>query len=97
MPAPQVSLVSFATYVLVDAEGVLDSRRAFVSLALFSALRCPLAMLPSITSRVVQVGPDRSLAFVWCSLYVCVRACVCRMDWNRVACVALTIQAGARL
>ena len=58
MPAPQVSLVSFATYVLVDAEGVLDSRRAFVSLALFSALRFPLAMLPFITSCTVQVGPD---------------------------------------
>ncbi|XP_043228721.1 multidrug resistance-associated protein 1-like [Amphibalanus amphitrite] len=49
-----VCLGSFATYVLTETDGVLDSRRAFVSLALFSALRFPLAMLPFITASTVQ-------------------------------------------
>ncbi|KAF0306973.1 Canalicular multispecific organic anion transporter 2 [Amphibalanus amphitrite] len=36
-----VCLASFATYVLVDSDNVLDSRRAFVALALFNALALP--------------------------------------------------------
>ena len=52
----QVCLASFTTYVLVDPENnVLDSRRAFVALALFNALRFPLSMLPMITISAVQV------------------------------------------
>ncbi|XP_037086606.1 multidrug resistance-associated protein 1-like isoform X1 [Pollicipes pollicipes] len=52
-----VCLASFATFVLVDPENnVLDSRRAFVSLALFNALRFPLSMLPMITISVVQAN-----------------------------------------
>ncbi|XP_043188281.1 multidrug resistance-associated protein 1-like isoform X3 [Amphibalanus amphitrite] len=51
-----VCLASFATYVLVDSDNVLDSRRAFVALALFNALRFPLSMLPMITISAVQAN-----------------------------------------
>jgi ABC-type multidrug transport system fused ATPase/permease subunit len=37
-----VSLVSFACYVLVDENNVLDAEKAFVSLSLFNILRFPL-------------------------------------------------------
>ena len=36
-----VSLVTFATYILVDESNVLDSQKAFVSLSLFNILRFP--------------------------------------------------------
>ncbi|XP_043211787.1 multidrug resistance-associated protein 1-like isoform X1 [Amphibalanus amphitrite] len=55
-PPRQVCLASFATYVLVDSDNVLDSRRAFVALALFNALRFPLSMLPMITISAVQAN-----------------------------------------
>ncbi|KAL7286833.1 hypothetical protein TKK_0018975 [Trichogramma kaykai] len=51
-----VSLVSFATYVLVDESHVLDSKKAFVSLSLFNILRFPLSMLPMMISNVVQAS-----------------------------------------
>ena len=50
-----VSLVTFATYVLVDENNVLDSQKAFVSLALFNILRFPLSMLPMMIAGLVQV------------------------------------------
>lgn len=56
---PQVSLVSFATYVLSDENNVLDSKKAFVSLSYFNILRFPLSMLPMMISQMVQVGPFR--------------------------------------
>lgn len=52
----QVSLVSFATFVLIDEKNVLDSKTAFVSLSLFNILRFPLSMLPMMISNVVQVS-----------------------------------------
>ncbi|XP_034949722.1 multidrug resistance-associated protein 1 isoform X2 [Chelonus insularis] len=49
-----VSFVSFATYVLIDEENILDSSKAFVSLSLFNILRFPLSMLPMVISNMVQ-------------------------------------------
>ncbi|XP_014612656.1 PREDICTED: multidrug resistance-associated protein 1 isoform X4 [Polistes canadensis] len=49
-----VSLVSFATYVLIDEKNVLDSETAFVSLSLFNILRFPLSMLPMMIGNIVQ-------------------------------------------
>ncbi|KAI7815048.1 ABC subfamily C member [Rhyzopertha dominica] len=51
-----VSLVTFATYVLVDEANVLDATTAFVSLSLFNILRFPLSMLPMMISNMVQAG-----------------------------------------
>ncbi|XP_026281245.2 multidrug resistance-associated protein 1 isoform X2 [Frankliniella occidentalis] len=51
-----VSLVSFATFVLVDEKNVLDSEKAFVSLSLFNILRFPLSMLPMMISNLVQAA-----------------------------------------
>ncbi len=51
-----VSLVSFATYVLVDEDHVLDSKKAFVSLSLFNILRFPLTMLPMMITGLVQAN-----------------------------------------
>lgn len=53
---PQVSLTTFAVYVLVDENNVLDAEKAFVSLSLFNILRFPLSMLPMVISSVVQVS-----------------------------------------
>ncbi|XP_055548703.1 multidrug resistance-associated protein 1 isoform X7 [Wyeomyia smithii] len=51
-----VSLVTFATYVLVDENNVLNATTAFVSLALFNILRFPLSMLPMLISNLVQTS-----------------------------------------
>ncbi|CAH0555480.1 unnamed protein product [Brassicogethes aeneus] len=49
-----VSLVTFATYVLVDERNVLDANKAYVSISLFNILRFPLSMLPMMISNWVQ-------------------------------------------
>ncbi|ETN62869.1 multidrug resistance-associated protein 1 [Anopheles darlingi] len=49
-----VTLVSFAVYVLVDEENILDPQTAFVSLALFNILRFPLGMLPMMVTFSMQ-------------------------------------------
>ncbi|CAK1540433.1 unnamed protein product [Leptosia nina] len=51
-----VSLMSFGCFVLVNETEVLDSKRAFVALALFNILRFPLSMLPNVISNVVQTA-----------------------------------------
>uniref|UniRef100_A0A3Q2T472 Multidrug resistance-associated protein 1 n=1 Tax=Fundulus heteroclitus TaxID=8078 RepID=A0A3Q2T472_FUNHE len=51
-----VALSTFAVYVLIDEENVLDAQTAFVSLALFNILRFPLNMLPFVISSIVQVS-----------------------------------------
>jgi multidrug resistance-associated protein (MRP) len=43
-----VALTSFATFVLVDSNNVLDAKTAFVSLSLFNIIRIPLAILPML-------------------------------------------------
>lgn len=51
----QVALSTFATYVLVDENNVLDATKAFVSLSLFNILRFPLSMLPMLITNLIQV------------------------------------------
>uniref|UniRef100_A0A8C5TS46 Canalicular multispecific organic anion transporter 1 n=1 Tax=Malurus cyaneus samueli TaxID=2593467 RepID=A0A8C5TS46_9PASS len=49
-----VSLASFAVYVLVDENNILDAQKAFTSISLFNVLRFPMAMLPMVLSTLVQ-------------------------------------------
>ncbi|KAM6415688.1 ATP-binding cassette sub-family C member 2 [Rhynochetos jubatus] len=49
-----VSLASFAVYVLVDENNVLDAQKAFTAISLFNVLRFPMAMLPLVLSSLVQ-------------------------------------------
>ena len=51
----QVSLTTFAVYVLSDPSHNLDATKAFVSLSLFNILRFPLSMLPQLIASLVQV------------------------------------------
>ncbi|XP_064080545.1 multidrug resistance-associated protein 1-like [Macrobrachium nipponense] len=51
-----VSLATFATYVSISDEHVLDAKTAFVSLSLFNLLRFPIAMLPMLISSLVQAS-----------------------------------------
>lgn len=51
----QVSLVTFATYVLSDESNYLDAKKVFVSLSYFNILRFPLSMMPLMISSLVQV------------------------------------------
>uniref|UniRef100_A0A8C9WDH4 ATP-binding cassette, sub-family C (CFTR/MRP), member 3 n=1 Tax=Scleropages formosus TaxID=113540 RepID=A0A8C9WDH4_SCLFO len=51
-----VALTSFAVYVMVDENNVLDAEKAFVSLSLFNILRFPLNMLPQVISSVAQAS-----------------------------------------
>lgn len=53
----QVALTTFAVYVRVDENNILDAEKAFVSLSLFNILRFPLNMLPQVISSMVQVRP----------------------------------------
>ncbi|XP_022091453.1 multidrug resistance-associated protein 1-like isoform X2 [Acanthaster planci] len=48
-----VALLSFAVYVLVDEENVLDAEKVFVSISLFNILKFPFSMLPSMISRTM--------------------------------------------
>uniref|UniRef100_A0A8C8BCB7 Uncharacterized protein n=1 Tax=Otus sunia TaxID=257818 RepID=A0A8C8BCB7_9STRI len=50
-----VSLASFAVYVLVDENNILDAQKAFTAISLFNVLRFPMAMLPLVLSSLVQV------------------------------------------
>uniref|UniRef100_A0A8U7N1E2 ATP binding cassette subfamily C member 2 n=1 Tax=Corvus moneduloides TaxID=1196302 RepID=A0A8U7N1E2_CORMO len=52
-----VSLASFAVYVLVDENNILDAQKAFTAISLFNVLRFPMAMLPMVLSSLVQVRP----------------------------------------
>uniref|UniRef100_A0A3Q2ZRI0 ATP binding cassette subfamily C member 3 n=1 Tax=Kryptolebias marmoratus TaxID=37003 RepID=A0A3Q2ZRI0_KRYMA len=51
-----VALTSFAVYVTVDKNNILDAEKAFVSLSLFNILRFPLNMLPQVISGLVQAS-----------------------------------------
>ncbi|XP_017339262.2 ATP-binding cassette sub-family C member 3 isoform X2 [Ictalurus punctatus] len=51
-----VALTTFAVYVNVDKNNVLDAEKAFVSLSLFNILRFPLNMLPQVISSVMQAS-----------------------------------------
>lgn len=51
-----VATVTFATYIFIDENNVLDANKAFVSLTLFNILKAPLTILPSTISSLVQVS-----------------------------------------
>ncbi|XP_027764504.1 canalicular multispecific organic anion transporter 1 [Empidonax traillii] len=51
-----VSLASFAVYVLVDENNILDAQKAFTAISLFNVLRFPMAMLPLVLSALVQTN-----------------------------------------
>ncbi|XP_017570742.1 canalicular multispecific organic anion transporter 1 [Pygocentrus nattereri] len=49
-----VSLATFAVFVSVGTDNILDAEKAFTSISLFNILRFPLAMLPMLISSMVQ-------------------------------------------
>ncbi|XP_069809504.1 ATP-binding cassette sub-family C member 3 isoform X3 [Dendropsophus ebraccatus] len=51
-----VALTTFAVYVSVDENNILDAETAFVSLSLFNILRFPLNMLPQVISSLAQAS-----------------------------------------
>ncbi|KAK5851307.1 hypothetical protein PBY51_002110 [Eleginops maclovinus] len=51
-----VALTTFAVYVSIDENNILDAEKAFVSLSLFNILRFPLNMLPQVISSIVQAS-----------------------------------------
>lgn len=51
-----VALSTFAVYMTVNKNNVLDAQKAFVSLALFNILRFPLNILPMVISSIVQAS-----------------------------------------
>ncbi|KAK9889603.1 hypothetical protein WA026_006976 [Henosepilachna vigintioctopunctata] len=51
-----VSLVCFATYVLIDDKNILDAQVAFVSISLFNLLRSPLIAMPMILSNIIEAS-----------------------------------------
>ncbi|XP_063163042.1 ATP-binding cassette sub-family C member 2 isoform X2 [Candoia aspera] len=50
-----VSVATFAVYVMVDENNILDAQKAFTSIALFNILRFPLSMFPLTLSSLVQM------------------------------------------
>lgn len=48
--------MSFACFVLIDENNVLDAKTAFVALSLFNILRLPLSLLPTLISDAIQVS-----------------------------------------
>lgn len=51
-----VSVASFAAFVLIDENNVLDASTAFVSMSLFNLMRIPMTLLPDIISAVINVN-----------------------------------------
>ncbi|XP_074447165.1 ATP-binding cassette sub-family C member 2 [Larus michahellis] len=51
-----VSLATFAVYVLVDENNILDAQKAFTAISLFNVLRFPMTMLPLVLSSLVQTN-----------------------------------------
>nr|XP_033799380.1 canalicular multispecific organic anion transporter 1 [Geotrypetes seraphini] len=49
-----ISVASFAVYVMVDSNNVLDAQKAFTAISLFNILRFPMGMLPLLISSLVQ-------------------------------------------
>uniref|UniRef100_A0A8C8HRF9 ATP-binding cassette, sub-family C (CFTR/MRP), member 2 n=1 Tax=Oncorhynchus tshawytscha TaxID=74940 RepID=A0A8C8HRF9_ONCTS len=54
-----VSLATFAVFVAVDSENVLDAGKAFTSISLFNILRFPLAFLPMLIAAMVQTSVSK--------------------------------------
>lgn len=54
-----VSLATFAVFVSVSPDNILDAEKAFTSISLFNILRFPLAMLPQLISSMVQTAVSK--------------------------------------
>ncbi|XP_066507559.1 canalicular multispecific organic anion transporter 1 [Hoplias malabaricus] len=54
-----VSLVTFAVFVSVSPDNILDAKKAFTSISLFNILRFPLGMLPMLISAMVQTAVSK--------------------------------------
>ena len=56
-----VAIASFATFVLIDPNNILDAQIAFVSLSYFNIMRNPLTSLPNLIVQMIQaqVSIDR--------------------------------------
>ena len=50
-----VAAVSFATFILIDENNILDANTAFVSLSLFNIMKFPLSNIPHMISSIIQV------------------------------------------
>ena len=50
-----VALATFATYVLISPENILNKNKAFVALSLLNILRLPLTLLPAAITMALQV------------------------------------------
>uniref|UniRef100_A0A670IZ84 ATP binding cassette subfamily C member 3 n=1 Tax=Podarcis muralis TaxID=64176 RepID=A0A670IZ84_PODMU len=59
-----VALTTFAVYVTVNENNILDAEKAFVSLSLFNLLRFPLNMLPQVISNITSVSLKRIQHFL---------------------------------
>lgn len=65
-----MSLATFAVFVAVDSDNVLDAGKAFTSISLFNILRFPLAMLPQLISSMVQVlYRTYTLLYIYIAIY----------------------------
>lgn len=49
-----VTLLSYATFVLMDDNNIFDANKAFVSLTLFNILRVPLILVPMAVANATQ-------------------------------------------
>ncbi|KAJ3610666.1 hypothetical protein NHX12_022758, partial [Muraenolepis orangiensis] len=54
-----VSLATFAVFVGVSPDNVLNAEKAFTAIALFNILRFPLAMLPMLIAAMVQTAVSK--------------------------------------
>ncbi|KAM4606989.1 ATP-binding cassette sub-family C member 2 isoform 2-T2 [Polymixia lowei] len=54
-----VSLATFAVFVGVSSDNVLNAEKAFTAISLFNILRFPLAMLPMLIAAMVQTTVSR--------------------------------------
>lgn len=51
----KVAFVSFTVFIFGDSENILDTEKAFTSLAIFKLLKQPLTLLPINISSMIQV------------------------------------------
>uniref|UniRef100_A0A4W5KGH1 ABC-type glutathione-S-conjugate transporter n=1 Tax=Hucho hucho TaxID=62062 RepID=A0A4W5KGH1_9TELE len=101
-----VSLATFAVFVAVDSENVLDAGKAFTSISLFNILRFPLAFLPMLIAAMVQLqlkvqkkhSMDTQICLERCGVcnhYLCfVKCVVCVSVFVRVCllCVSVSLE-----
>lgn len=52
----QVSLATFACYLLLSEENQLNPQKTFICLALFEVLKVPAVMFPEAVARLITVS-----------------------------------------